>query len=94
MFWEENPDYSSDNSLDEFDGGSLYPNWLQDHIDMIYDPKCIKKEKKLGQGHFGTVFEGKIRLGNAVYVQFLYLDKSYFYHHQIKNYVLFIQTIT
>ena len=79
MFWEENPAYSSDNSLDEFDGGSLYPNWLKDRIDMIYDPKCIKKEKKLGQGHFGTVFEGNIRLGNAVYVPFLYLDKSYFF---------------
>ena len=79
MFWEENPAYSSDNSLDEFDGGSLYPKWLQDRIDMIYDAKCIKKEKKLGQGHFGTVFEGKIRLGNAVYVPLLYLDKSYLF---------------
>ena len=66
MFWEENPNYSRYDSLDTLDNNPLYPNWLENRSDMIYDSRCIKKEKKLGQGHFGTVFEGKIWLGNAV----------------------------
>ena len=42
------------------------PEWLQNRKDMIYDASCIEKGKRLGDGNFGVVFEGKIRLGNAV----------------------------
>ena len=42
------------------------PEWLQNRKDMIYDSSCIEKGKRLGDGNFGVVFEGKIRLGNAV----------------------------
>ena len=68
MLWEDNPNYSSNDSLDAVDGAHLFPDWLRNHMDIIYDPECIKKEKKLGQGHYGAVFEGKIWLANAVYV--------------------------
>ena len=62
--WEANPQYSSDIG----DNDNQYPSWLHDRMDIIYDSSCIKKENKLGAGHFGTVHLGKILLGNAVYV--------------------------
>ena len=50
---------------------------------MFYSPLLLDKGKKLGAGNFGAVFEGKLRLGNAVYVNFilsklwsLYLEQS------------------
>ena len=45
-----------------------FPDWLQNRKEMIYATSCIEKGKRLGDGNFGVVFEGKIRLGNAVYV--------------------------
>ena len=45
-----------------------FPDWLQNRKEMIYATSCIEIGKRLGDGNFGVVFEGKIRLGNAVYV--------------------------
>ena len=64
--WVENPDYSGSESADEVDGDPLLPTWLLDRNEMIYDGSCIEKGRRLGGGNFGDVFEGKIRLGNAV----------------------------
>lgn len=66
MKWEENPNYSESDSSDEVDGDPLLPKWLLDRNEMIYDTACIEKGRRLGGGNFGDVFEGKIRLGNAV----------------------------
>ena len=46
----------------------VLPEWLQNRKEMIYDSSCIEMGKRLGDGNFGVVFQGKIRLGNAVYV--------------------------
>jgi hypothetical protein len=48
------------------DGDPLVPKWLCERNEMIYDTSCIEKGRQLGHGNFGTVFEGKIQLGNAV----------------------------
>lgn len=52
-------------SLKEVDGPVL-PKWLIEKKEMIYDPRCIEKGKNSWHGYFGSVFEAKIRLGNAV----------------------------
>ena len=49
----------------------VLPEWLQNRKEMIYDSSCIEMGEKLGDGNFGAVFQGKIRLGNAVYVLIL-----------------------
>ena len=66
MKWEENPNFSESDSSDEVDGDPLLPKWLLDRNEMIYDTACIEKGRRLGGGNFGDVFEGKIRLGNAM----------------------------
>jgi hypothetical protein len=45
---------------------SQYPEWLNCKKDMIYEISAVKKGKILGKGNFGMVFEGRIRIGNAV----------------------------
>ena len=42
------------------------PDWLKTRSDLIYDSSCVEKGKELGHGNFGSVFEGKIRFGNAM----------------------------
>ena len=42
------------------------PDWLKTRLDLIYDSSCIEKGKALGHGNFGSVFEGRIRFGNAM----------------------------
>ena len=69
----DNPDYSlssCESVLSKIE--PILPEWLRNKKDMIFDTGCITKGNKLGHGHFGAVFEGKIRLGNAVYVFILY----------------------
>ena len=44
------------------------PKWLRDQSEMIFPPRCIEKEQKLGHGQYGTVFKGKLVLGKSVYV--------------------------
>jgi hypothetical protein len=61
--WENNPDYLD--TLDEADG-PLLPEWLHGRKEIIYDQSCIEKGEKSWHGHFGSVYEAKIRLGNAV----------------------------
>ena len=73
MTWEDNPNYSESTSANEEDGNSFLPNWLIERNEMIYDTTCIEKGQELGHGNFGTVFEGRIRLGNAVYIFYLYV---------------------
>ena len=73
MTWEDNPNYSDSTSANEEDGNSFLPNWLLERNEMIYDTTCIEKGQELGHGNFGTVFEGRIRLGNAVYIFYLYV---------------------
>ena len=73
MTWEDNPNYSESTSANEEDGNSCLPNWLLERNEMIYDTTCIEKGQELGHGNFGTVFEGRIRLGNAVYIFYLYV---------------------
>ena len=73
---ELNPVYSpSISSIGEDDD---LPEWLHDRKEMIYDASCIEKGLKLGHGNFGTVFEGKIHLGNAVYVIVIFKIQVYF----------------
>ena len=73
MTWEDNPNYSQSTSANEEDGNTFLPNWLLERNEMIYDTSCIEKGQELGHGNFGTVFEGRIRLGNAVYIFYLYV---------------------
>ena len=68
MKWEDNPNYSDSTCANEDDGNPILPNWLLGRNEMIYDTRCIEKGQQIGHGNFGTVFEGKIRLGNAVYI--------------------------
>ena len=42
------------------------PDWLKTRSELIYDSSCIEKGKELGHGNFGSVFEGRIRFGNAM----------------------------
>ena len=66
-----------DDSSDEDENtndDSVTPKWLSAKPEMFYSPLLLDKGKKLGAGNFGAVFEGKLRLGNAVYVYFM-LDK-------------------
>ena len=42
------------------------PQWLKNRPDMIYPQDCIQKEQQLGSGQYGTVFKGKLVLGNSV----------------------------
>ena len=61
--WENNPNYLE--TLDEVDG-PLLPEWLSGRKEMIFDQSCIEKGEKSWHGHFGSVYEARIRLGNAV----------------------------
>ena len=71
--WAENPNYSESNSFIEESEDQMLPNWLLEKNEMIYDTGCIEKGRQLGHGNYGAVFEGKIRLGNAVYISYLCL---------------------
>ena len=71
--WAENPNYSESNSFIEENEDQILPNWLLERNEMIYDTNCIEKGRQLGHGNYGAVFEGKIRLGNAVYIFYLCL---------------------
>ena len=66
MKWVDNPNYSRSVSLVSTDDDPFLPNWLKQKNEMIYDTSCIERGRRLGQGNFGTVFEGKIRLGTAM----------------------------
>ena len=68
----DNQDYES-SITDEKDGKDLVesnplPDWLKMRPEMIYDSSCIERGKELGHGHFGAVYEGTIRFGNAMWV--------------------------
>ena len=45
---------------------NIVPEWLAMYESMIFDQKYIRKEELLGQGQYGSVFKGKLILGNAV----------------------------
>ena len=64
-----NVELLKDSSLQNMD--PVLPEWLQNRKEMIYDSSCIEMGKRLDAGNFGVVFQGKIRLGNAVYVSIL-----------------------
>ena len=63
---EKNPNYDTFRFDGTTDDDAFLPYWLREKNEMIYDTSCIEKGRRLGHGNFGTVFEGKIRLGNAV----------------------------
>ena len=76
--WEENPLHVSE-SFHASDEDQLLPSWLSERNDMIFDGSCILMGNKLGHGNFGAVFEGKIKLGSAMYIFFIFQFNS-FYH--------------
>ena len=45
---------------------NILPKWIAMYENMIFDQKHIRKEDLLGQGQYGSVFKGKLILGNAV----------------------------
>ena len=45
---------------------NILPKWIAMYEHMIFDQKYLRKEELLGQGQYGSVFKGKLILGNAV----------------------------
>ena len=45
---------------------NIVPEWIAMYENMIFDRKHIRTEDLLGQGQYGSVFKGKLILGNAV----------------------------
>ena len=62
-------------------GEPIIPEWLSSTPDMFYPPSLLTKGKGLGKGNFGAVFEGKLSLGNAVYVSVLFLPLIIIFSH-------------
>ena len=58
--------YRRDETLKSFDRKSNLPEWLEQRKEVIFPKNSIVKGKQLGEGQFGTVFEGKLFQGNAV----------------------------
>ena len=58
--------YRRDETLKSFDRKSNLPEWLKERKEVIFSKNSIVKGKQLGEGQFGTVFEGKLFQGNAV----------------------------
>ena len=71
MKWVDNPLHDSileDDTEETF----LLPSWLSERNDIIFDTSCIEIGEVLGMGNFGTAMKGVIKLGNAVYLFFVF----------------------
>ena len=67
--WVDNPQFLStvsSSSQPTTEEDDMFPEWMRNKKDMIYNMTCITFGKELGQGQFGTVFQAKIQLSNAV----------------------------
>lgn len=65
---KEHEEQGDDNSTMDT---SALPKWLRERPDMIYPHSCTEKGQQLGKGQYGTVFKGKLVLGNSVYVDII-----------------------
>ena len=81
MKWASNTLHDTDESNNddhacemdnEPDDLMMLPKWLQEKKDMIFPQECIQTGQEIGYGQYGTVFKGKLALGNSVYVDILY----------------------
>ena len=59
---------NSQNSYSNVDQESVLPTWLNRKKELIFSISCIEKNEQLGSGKYGTVYKGKLKQGNAVYV--------------------------
>lgn len=72
MTWAVNSLYESDESISEHVSvinqryQHLLPEWLITKKHMIYSKTSVEKEHEIGHGQYGTVFKGKVTLGNSV----------------------------
>ena len=49
---------------------SIYPDWLENRIEMIFPAKWIKVCQMLGKGNYGEVCKAKLTQGKAVLVKY------------------------
>ena len=72
MTWATNTLYESNESIYDHASDinqkhqSLLPEWLSTKKHMIYSQTSVEKEHEIGHGQYGTVFKGKVVLGNSV----------------------------
>ena len=54
---------------DEDDILRCLPNWVRP--DMIFSDSSIERTNVLGDGNYGTIYKGRYRHGNSVYITYL-----------------------
>ena len=60
---------------------------------MIYTEDSVEIHQLLGRGHYGSVYRGLFRNGNAVYVFYSYLN-CYLIHFYCRRKLYFMKTMS
>ena len=58
--------YDSQGSREDGSKEDGYPEWLSKRQEMLFSSCNLERGQKLGSGHYGSVYKGKLSQGNAV----------------------------